>query len=126
MAAAERFVEISKQFLNNLQDNSQPRSQGLSSYRPILRLALDTNQTIPLNLTVPRLPFGRKEHVQHFERLHLCRLGGTTSSYTLGCYNFERAVPGASTPFVVPQDQYSTMKMQIPQSFSFHGCSVSS
>ena len=32
---------------------------------------------------------------------------------------------GASTPSVAPQDQESTVKMQMPQSFSFHGCSVS-
>jgi len=32
---------------------------------------------------------------------------------------------GASTLSVAPQDQQSTVKMQIPQSFSFHGCSVS-
>jgi len=29
---------------------------------------------------------------------------------------------GASTQFVAPQDQQSTVKMQMPQSFSFHGC----
>ena len=32
---------------------------------------------------------------------------------------------GASTPSVAPQDQESTVKMQMQQPFSFHGCSVS-
>ena len=32
---------------------------------------------------------------------------------------------GASALSVAPQDQQSTVKMQMPQSFSFHGCSVS-
>ena len=30
-----------------------------------------------------------------------------------------------SSVTVAPQDQQSTVKMQMPQSFSFHGCSVS-
>ena len=36
-----------------------------------------------------------------------------------------KELTGASTPSVAPQDQQSTVKMQVPQSFSFHGCSVS-
>ena len=37
-----------------------------------------------------------------------------------------KELTGASTPVTVaPQDQQSTVKMQMPQSFSFHGCSVS-
>ena len=36
-----------------------------------------------------------------------------------------KEVTGASTLLVAPQDQQSTEKMQIPQSFSFHGSSVS-
>ena len=36
-----------------------------------------------------------------------------------------KELTGASTPSVAPQDQQSTVKMQMPQSFSFHGCSVS-
>ena len=32
---------------------------------------------------------------------------------------------GASSLSVAPQDQQLTVKMQMPQSFSFHGCSVS-
>ena len=32
---------------------------------------------------------------------------------------------GASTLSVAPQDQQSTVKMQMPQSFSFRTCSVS-
>lgn len=36
-----------------------------------------------------------------------------------------KELPGASTPYVAPRDQQPTMKMQKPQSFSFHGCSVS-
>ena len=36
-----------------------------------------------------------------------------------------KEVTGASTLLVAPQDQQSTEKMQMPQSFSFHGSSVS-
>ena len=36
-----------------------------------------------------------------------------------------KELTGASTLSVAPQDQQSTVKMQMPQSFSFHGCSVS-
>ena len=38
-----------------------------------------------------------------------------------------KELTGTSTPSVTvaPQDQQSTVKMQMPQSFSFHGCSVS-
>ena len=45
------------------------------------------------------------------------------------CFNIERASLSfsteASTLSVAPRDQQSTVKMQMPQSFSFHGCSVS-
>ena len=36
-----------------------------------------------------------------------------------------KQLTGTSTLSVAPQDQQSTLKMQMPQSFSFHGCSVS-
>ena len=36
-----------------------------------------------------------------------------------------KELTGASTLSVTPQDQQSTVKMQMPQSFSFHGCPVS-
>ena len=36
-----------------------------------------------------------------------------------------KELTGASTLSVAPQNQQSTVKMQMPQSFSFHGCSVS-
>lgn len=36
-----------------------------------------------------------------------------------------KELTGTSTLSVAPQDQQSTLKMQMPQSFSFHGCSVS-
>jgi len=36
-----------------------------------------------------------------------------------------KELTGASTLSVAPQDQQSTVKMQMPQSFSFHSCSVS-
>ena len=45
------------------------------------------------------------------------------------CFNIERASLSfsteASTLSMAPRDQQSTVKMQMPQSFSFHGCSVS-
>ena len=37
-----------------------------------------------------------------------------------------KELTGASTLSVTPQDQQSTVKMQMPQSFSFHGCPVPS
>ena len=36
-----------------------------------------------------------------------------------------KELPGANTLSVAPQDQQSTVKMQMPQSFGFHGSSVS-
>ena len=43
-----------------------------------------------------------------------------------GCFNTaSKELTGASTLSVAPQEQQSTVKVQMPQSFSFHGCSVS-
>ena len=40
------------------------------------------------------------------------------------CFNTaSKELTGASTLSVAPQEQQSTVKVQMPQSFSFHGCS---
>ena len=41
------------------------------------------------------------------------------------CTSTSKELTGKGTLSVAPQDQQSTVKMQMPQSFSFHDCSVS-
>ena len=100
MAAASRFVEISKEFLDILLDNSIESSR--ASFQQKENMSSILSGFISGDSAEPRV---------------LALEGASTSKELTGA--------STSSVTVAPQDQQSTVKMQMPQSFSFHGCSVS-
>ena len=65
-----------------------------------------------------RASFLQKENMSNI-------LSGFISGDSAEGASTSKELTGASTLSVAPQDQQLTVKMQMPQSFSFHGCTVS-
>ena len=61
----------------------------------------------------------------NIEARHIKTVTGHKSDNSIEGASTSKELTGASTLSVAPQDQQLTVKMQMPQSFSFHDCSVS-
>ena len=72
-----------------------------------------------------RASFQQKENMSSILSGFISGDSGEPRVLALEGASTSKELTGACTLSVAPQDQQSTVKMQMPQSFSFHNCSVS-